>query len=226
MLTLARDLAEIVQITFLLATFLFLRRGRPVGATICLILAILTKEPSLVVVVAAAIVWVEAAWSKSDAPRPPWYFIAAPLLVLALWQAALWAWWGQLPFGTSWGHLGMPFQGFIECFLLMKGLAAPRYAIHFFEFYFLGAAALAAACALPSSSATRLEKTAWMLYALIGVMATHRVWMEDWSFMRVLSEFYVLSALILIGARSPLKSAVFGTAGVIWAALFIARRQI
>jgi hypothetical protein len=124
---------------------------------------------------------------------------------------------------TTSGHLGVPFRGFIECFLLMRGLDSPRHVIHLFEFYLLGAAAVAAACALPSSSATRLEKTAWMLYAVLGVMATNRIWIEDWSFMRVFSEFYVLSALIIIGAHSPLKSAVFGTAGAIWVALLIAR---
>jgi len=65
------------------------------------------------------------------------------------------------------------------------------------------------------------EKLSWLLYAGLAVVLSSFVWVEDWAFMRALSELYVLGALIVIttgGWRAKLVGA--GTGGI-WVLMFV-----
>jgi hypothetical protein len=51
-------------------------------------------------------------------------------------------------------------------------------------------------------------KLAWLLYLGLIVCLTTLVWVNDWAFMRVMSELYILGALILFGTRTRISSII------------------
>jgi hypothetical protein len=51
-------------------------------------------------------------------------------------------------------------------------------------------------------------KLAWLAYLGLNVCLTTLVWVNDWAFMRVMSEFYVLGALILLGTHRRSSSII------------------
>jgi hypothetical protein len=221
--TLSRDLSEIVQVAFLLATLLLLRRERPIAATIAAILAILTRETAILVVLAAAMVYGYEGWRSPAARRTRWYFFVLPLLAYALWRAFLLARWGGHTPLIPLRYLTMPFSGAVGFIAGIATFVSPEQVFCFFGICLLAALAVAVLSSWRSSSATALEKTAWLLCALLNAVLPHAVWIEDWGFMRTHCEYYVLGAVILIGSRSSLKSAIFGGAGAMWLTLCLAQ---
>jgi hypothetical protein len=224
LLAFARDLVEIVQMAFLLGALLLLRRERHIGATFLLVAAILTKESSYLVIPAAIIAYALEAWKEGEPRRVRWHFFIVPGLVYCLWQGFLWAWWGSPAIFTRHRNHCMPFHDLADRFVEILGLGTPEHVFYFFEVCLLCAVGMAVARTWSSSPATRLEKTAWLLYAVAAATLPRRVWMEDWGFMLCLSEYFVLGAVVFMGSRSSLKSAVFGGSAALWLALALARR--
>jgi hypothetical protein len=221
LLTISRDTIEIVEVAFLLAGLLCLRRGNSLGAMLLLTLATLTKETALLVVVAALIVWLREAWQATEATTVKGRVLLVPLLGYLLWQLLLMYQWGQLPMHAGGANLGLPLLGVGALFWSTLSFATPSQRLWFAELVFFMIFAGLVGFSLRSSTATSYEKLAWLLYALLIAVLTRAVWVEDWAFLRVLSEFYVLGALIMISTAGQGKMLLFlGTVGL-WVFLFV-----
>ena len=110
LLTLSRDLVEILEITLLVGSLLLIRRAKPLAATLLLSLAVLTKETSLLVAVAALLVYVFRRWKGKDLANLRWHYFAVPMAVFAVWQLLLFYNWGKFPiFASSEANFGIPF---------------------------------------------------------------------------------------------------------------------
>jgi hypothetical protein len=73
-----------------------------------------------------------------------------------------------------------------------------------------------------ANTATPVEKLAWSLYALMALSYNNRIWVEDWSFMRVLSELHVFGVVILLAGRGVvLQSLALGGTIALWAVVAI-----
>ena len=96
-MTISRDLAEIVETTFLVAGFLLMRLQRTYWAAPFLILALLSKETALLAL-ACGLAAVAVGWLRRQGiDRATLLVHLAAVLVLALWQIWLWRRWGALP---------------------------------------------------------------------------------------------------------------------------------
>lgn len=219
LLTLSRDTVEIFEATIVLGCLLLLRRGKPLLASVLLALAVLTKETAVLVAVAAAPVYVVER-KRQRQNSPPLYFIAIPLLVFALWQFILFQNWGEFPIRASEGaNLGMPFAGVFAA-LRASGFQRPFQLRKFSELIFLLAFGVAVLYLLRSGRSTSHEIASWVLVALLSIVLGTSVWIEDWTFMRVLSLFYILGATIIIGSERKVKYLVFGCSLSFWCLLF------
>jgi hypothetical protein len=244
LLTQARDLTEITQATFLLGALLCIRRAKPGWAAALLSAAILTRETTAFVLVAAFLVWAYqqiqarrraaaapggevAAEAATDAkpttpatePAIPWYVFIVPGVVVALWQMVLVLRWGQMGIGNTHGmDFFTPFFGdFIAFISRMSIPRAPHEVLWFWECVFLIAFVVGVACyALWKGGGTLLEKTAWVFYLLLASSLSKLFWVEDWSYLRALTEVFVIGCVLLLGARRDVRLPLTVATVILW----------
>jgi hypothetical protein len=219
LLTLARDTTETVAIAFILGGLVLLRRQRPVWAAALLSMAVLTRESTMLVPLAGLMVALATRLQRrSPAPVLPF---AVPVAVYAATQATFALILGDFPMRSSEGVLTIPFAavGHLVGESLAGGNRFQR--LHLLEVAWLVAFVALVAANLRASVATALEKTAWLVALAMAVSLSGFVWVEDWAFLRALSEMYALGALIVVGARAPAaRWALLAGALLLYARLF------
>lgn len=216
LITLSRDLTEILEVCLLLSSLLLVRRGRHVYATIVLTLAILAKEPAILVAVAAGTVYPFRKWKPELKIDLKWYYFTAPLAAYFLWQVILYLNWRATPLPVSRGDLGLPFAGVTSFFLEIAQLRTDHEITFFFELLFLIGFALSALYHLRSTAASLHEVVSWLLYVSLSLFWSRYIWNNDVDFLRALSEFYVLGTLLMIGSRLKVKNLIMGSFAAFW----------
>ncbi len=224
LLTLSRDLAEILYACLLLATLLCVRHQKYLPAALLFIAAILTRETALLVAVGAISIWLNGIWNQKSSYELPRYFLLSAFLVYWIWQSILlYSWgykvWDDAHRGAVHRLLGWPFVGFFS--ILQEALHIRWERIMVVDMLLIVAFAAAVVWSMRSSMASGLEKTSWVLYAVLAFLLTKRVWVQDWSILRALAEFYVLGAIILLGSPSKMKVPVLGCWGTVWLFYFL-----
>ena len=226
LLSLTWDLAEILCTCFLLAFFLFVRHRKYLLAILLLILAILTRETVLLVAGGAAFVWLNGIRNEKGTDKVPGYFFLSPFLAYSIWQFILlrnWGYtlWNEAHAGAAGRSLGWPFAGFLKLLLSQAALQTPRQRLLFVEMLLIVAFAVVVLWSMRSSVASRLEKSSWVLYAALAFLLTGRNWAVDLGFLRQLSEFYVLGAIIVLASPSKMKIPIFVCWGTVWLSYFL-----
>lgn len=193
-LSMTRDCAEILEVALLVTAALAVRRHRTAIGTVIATCAILTKETAMLAIAALA--------------------VAAPPLAIAIvvhfgFKFALFRLWHAAPsLGT--GHFSMPFAG------LAHSLSLPRPFPILTNIEIGALAALAVIVAFSFRRAPLLLVLAFALYIPLIAILDQGFWIEDWSFLRATSEYWVLGGLI--GAMSRRHAAVLLSA-VMWCAV-------
>ncbi|MEN6478783.1 MAG: hypothetical protein ABFD20_04000 [Anaerolineales bacterium] len=202
LLSFDRDLTEITEILFFLATLLELVQARPrYGlAAVCLCLALLAKETSLGLAIAAL---PAAGWGlyRRQRERHSWVLFVAPMLLYVAWQAWLRANWGMASLsgnvvrsnvnvpGASSSRLP-PFIQALVRYVPQGGLTA-------WELLLLALFGLVVLGALWRSRASLHIKLAFVAY--LGLMMIIRHYGGgDWAFLRALAEYWMLGGIILL----------------------------
>ncbi|HKP36303.1 MAG TPA: hypothetical protein VJT71_05555 [Pyrinomonadaceae bacterium] len=222
MLTLSRDLVEILEITLLLASLLLLRRARTWMATALLCLAVLTKETSVLVAVAALLFYVYRRWKNTGSEELRWYYFAAPMIVYAAWQLTLFYIWGTFPLRASGeANLGIPLVAPAAfAWNALRTLQRPN----IIEAIFLAGFCVAVLVCLRATMASALEILVTVLFAVLALSLGHVVWTEDWTFLRAASQFCVFGTIVVLGAKAKSRSLsrpfVFALSGLFWLYLF------
>lgn len=179
-ITMTRDCVEILEVALLVTTFYLVRRQRRAIATAIATCAVLTKETAMLAIAAMA--------------------VAAPALLIAIaaqfgLKFTLFRIWHAAPsLGT--GHFSVPFAGMVRSFRL----ARPYPILQDLEIAAL--VAIAVVVAVSWRRAPLLLVLAFALYIPLIAILDQGFWVEDWSFMRATSEYWVLGGLIGAMARS------------------------
>jgi hypothetical protein len=223
LLTLARSTAEIVTAACLAGAIAMLvirsrdpeRRWPAVAATLLICLAVLSRETVLLFVISAGLVW--AIELARRVPRTvPWYFIAAPPVVLLLWQTIIYLRWGHWPSAGGAGNIGAPFEGLISFVQKVSGIA-DRYDVLFLaELRYMLVIALLTAAVLLWTRAPRAVRAGWLFYVALGMLFTNLIWVDDWSYLRALMEAHLLAAIILLGSNLWVRLAGVVLYGGFW----------
>lgn len=225
-LTLARDLTEIVEVCFLLAGLLAFRCGYGIRAGAAFAAAVLCKETSLLAIGALAIV-PPVDWLRRPRPRVRLTTLALlpPIIVFAGWQVFLRWRWGVFPVAAGDSNIGPPLVGVVR---FVRGvLSATGPGVHDYWLGLLVFLAVFVGFVLLALRTTRVGAEVilgWFLYGGLALSLTDAVWVEHWAFMRALSEFYVLGVLILAGSRVRGRQAFLVIAAVAWTVVMRASR--
>jgi len=214
--TFVRDLTEIVQACFLVGALLCLQRGHPMCAGILLTVAVLARETALGLAGGIGLYMaVGAIRGRSDALRY-WPACLLPVGIYLAWQVALRWWWGEWPLSASDGSLGPPFVGFVRFLNQLEATSGPLAGVWVAELLFLGLFTVGVPWSWRRASSLPVVRAAWVLYALLATVLTTKIWVDDWAFLRALTEFYVLGAAILIAAAGRLRFLILTLLPLAW----------
>jgi hypothetical protein len=219
LLSTARDLAEVVAVVLALAAFLALRARRFALATAALTLASFARETTLLFALGVAIVGVLESATRAKRTVPLFVWIV-PIGLQGAWQAALSVVWGSLSADPHNTLTPIPLAGpvaliasIVERWDWIRGVWLVEIALLALT------AALALAC-LRSSVASHVEKAALVLAVLLSAFLSSNIWVEDWGFMRALSEFYALAAIVVLGGGPGARATLAAGASIVYALLF------
>jgi hypothetical protein len=150
-----------------------------------------------------------------------WYCFAVPILCYSLWQTFLFWRWGAFPNAYNRDALGLPFAGVVGFLRDTLAFTTSLQVLWFAETCFIIGFAVLVIASLSSSATPAYEKIAWLLYAALGALLTRKIWLEDWAFMRALSEYFVLGALIVIGSRMKVRVPLLACTTAVWLLVFV-----
>lgn len=190
LLTMSRDLVELVEIAFLLLAIRFLLSRRFAPAIVFLTLAVLTKETAILAAVAAGVAALvsERAVARASA-------FAIPIAAHVLWKLSLFRLWNLPPNLGASEHFTMPFGGVIEAMHGANRLLAV-------EVILIALFSIVVAVAFRSSRAALAVKLGWIAYAALFFTLGAEFWWEDWAFLRAASDYAVLGTLIAADSES------------------------
>jgi hypothetical protein len=206
--SLGRDLSEIVAAGFAVAGLVALRRHFPVLAGVCLSAAVLTRETTVVVVLGYGLVRLaELARRRSRPGRADVAWIL-PAMVFAGWQLTVRIVTGEVPLlGDRKQNISTPFVAVYNA--LRQNLSAlPGHAavIWFGECGVLVIIVVVAAFTLKTTAAPIRERLAWLLAVVVALSLSSAVWGQSYDELRTFGDLYVLSWLLLLGSTKNLRA--------------------
>jgi hypothetical protein len=198
LLTMSRDLTEMVEIAFVLAGIALVLARREGLAVVMLAAAVLAKETALIMPVAIAI---DRALRKRLRARDALFLV--PVATFIGWKMYLFHAWHLPPsLGTD-GHFSLPFAGLWQCIRVLA--AAPRgQTLLIVEVLLVVTFTIAVAASIRKSSAPSFLKIACVLYALLFFTLGAEFWAEDWAFLRAATDYGVLGAIVAL--QSPARA--------------------
>ncbi|MCF7861668.1 hypothetical protein K9M79_05460 [Candidatus Woesearchaeota archaeon] len=206
-LTLIKDLSEIMAVMFVVIGLYYLKKNELI-ASVMLSLAVLTKETTLLVGVCAL--------GYSIYKKKKWWYFSIPIIVFLSFQAWLYHVWGMVPVLAGGGNMGIPFGGIIEFVKSTNNFG-------FLEMLFITYFGLVTTYNLFYFRKECVIRISFILYSILIICLTYFVWIQDWSFFRALTEWFVLGMLILIGNRSKHLLPLCTIMMYIWIELFLNR---
>jgi len=218
-LSLSRDLSEILSILFVMAALLAYKKNRYLSFNLLIALAVLTKETSLLVAVSGIIcLLVAGKRQKLQFLILASFFI--PIAIYVVWQLSLLIIWGDAPLLAGSMNIGVPLIGFIKFFIYSLSLKTHLHRLWLIELVFILIFAVSVGRMYVKSEISMHTKISWMLYAILCFSLTNYIWLEDWGFMRALSEFFLFGNLILVGFKNKARGPVVIYSMVLWMDLF------
>ncbi|HMK97949.1 MAG TPA: hypothetical protein VK425_10410 [Acidimicrobiales bacterium] len=227
--TLSRDLTELVEATFLMAALLALRKSRPVLAGVLLAVAVLAREPALLLVGAIFVSRVLAQARARLAPAklaarldllsgrlgPQDAAWAVPALAFVGWQLALRLRTGVFGVLTSGqNNTGLPLVGLARGFAHYVDRSPSTASLLWLgELAVLALMVTLATISLRSSRAAFHEQVAWAASLVLTTCLTKGIWLGDVGF-RSLDDLFLFSAVLLLFSRLRLDLAGWVLAAV------------
>jgi len=220
LLTLSRDLAEIVASMFAMGAIWAISARRNITAAILITCAALTREPTLLLAFALAGAWLIERLLRRERRIAPVVFLT-PIVIDVLWQIFLTARWGTSPLRSGAPAMALPFVEFARFFAASVPRRIQQQRLYFLECLLLVSTVLTVVM-MWRRTRTPLEwRFAWLGYLALASILPHTIWLEDYGFLRIFSDLFVVSAVIIIASTNGARWFALITAGGVW--LYLAR---
>jgi len=214
LISFSRDTAEIVAAAFAVCALWAFGASRWKTYTLLLCCAVLTREMWLLVAIAIGVVWL---WRRAA----PVYTFIAPGLLYMVWQLVLSSWWDRMPLAAGTPDGIVPFAGYIGVFADSMARRTVLDRTHFAECIFLALLLVTVIVVWRQSKARAEWRFAWLGYLALAGMLGRDIWLEHFGFMRIICDFYVLTIVLILGARSPARWTTCAMVVGLW--LYIAK---
>jgi hypothetical protein len=204
LMSLSRDTCEIVACAFAIAAFVALGSRRHIAAAVLLSLALLTRETSLMLVIALAAAYLFAKLRRAE--TYPAFVVIVPVVVYVAWQLTLRAIWGILPLQAGSPDLVFPFSEYLHFFAASLPRRIHLQRLYFAECVFLAAAILAGLVAvIRKQGAPSWLRFAWLGHLAVAATLPRDMWQDDFSFLRVFADLGLVNAAVSSYASRTLR---------------------
>jgi hypothetical protein len=200
----SRNTCEIVALAFAVAALDAFTRKRWTIATLLLCCAVLARETTLVLALSLALVhgWQLVRRRRRDFPAITFIL---PGFLYAAWQIVLRSWWGMTGFEAGRIDAAIPFSNYIRMFAESMPRRTALMRTHFAEGIFWAAVVCAVIFVFRRAKVAPQWRVAWIAYLGLASILAWDVWGDQMSFMRVLGDLYVMSAILLFGASPKVR---------------------
>lgn len=178
-------------------------------AALVMAVALVTKET--VIVVAGAYLLIQGfEWVKANKKSveiggwklmKPMVAVFGAVGVFGLYHLWLVIKWQTGPAAYFSNNVGLPLVGLVKFGQMIPGLPFDLQVTYGVELGWLVWMGRLVLTRVKESVAPVYVKWAWMIYGVMAVCFSNEVWVEDWSFLRVMAEWMLLGWLIVMGAK-------------------------
>lgn len=213
LVTISRDLCEVWEIALICASIYALQKQRVFLSVTLLTIAVFAKEPAILFCVGPLTV---AFLHRLRAPddRRRLLFVVPPLVYMSWKQWLFHAW--KIPPSVSLEPLATPFSAY---FAALRG--APHGSVLQTELLLLAIFVVIAVPALLTSRLTTDVRVSWAAFATLAFSLGSGFWMEEWAFLRAISEFASLGILLSVTGARWQQAAVLLLTVVTWLLLAV-----
>ncbi|MFA6255099.1 MAG: hypothetical protein WC675_03655 [Patescibacteria group bacterium] len=218
--TLSRDLTEILAVFFLLASLFFYKTNKYFFLSLALIFTVLTRETNFIFLIALFVASLYLYWSKKERNyKLVLYSSIAPVLVFLFWHFYLHSVWGTWPLFID-SHFNtylIPLYGLISSLLIIKTINS----FYWLEIGFLATLILISVYSLKFSKVDLVIKISWFFYFILFLSFSKNIWVEDWTFLRVVADLYLFSLLIILPTKRKINNLIYFYALFLWLRIFL-----
>ena len=214
-LTFSRDLAEIVASMFAMGAIWAITARRDRTAAMLLTCAVLSREPTMLLALALGAVWLVERLLHRERRIAPVVFLT-PIVIDVLWQIFLTLRWGISPLRAGAPARALPFVEFARFFAGSAARRSQEQRLNFLECLFLAAVVMAVVWIWRRTHAPIEWRIAWLGYLALAAILPHTIWMEDYGFLRIFADFFLVSAVMIIASTSSIRWFTLLTAGGLW----------
>jgi len=203
-LTFSRDLAEIVTAAFAMGATWAVTSRRNITAALLLTAAVLTREPTLLLAFALAAAWlIERVLHRER--RIGAITFSLPIAVYTVWQFFLAIRWGVSPLRAGAPARALPFVEFAHFLAAASFRRNHQERLYFLESLFLAAIVVVIVLIWRHSRAPLEWRLAWLGYLAIFSILPHTIWIEDYGFLRIFADLFLVSAALIIPSNAPAR---------------------
>ena len=203
-LTFSRDLAEIVTAAFAMGAIWAIASRRNLAAGLLLTAAVLTREPTLLLAFALAAAWLIERLLHRER-RIGAITFSLPIAVYAIWQFFLAMRWGVSPLRAGAPARALPFVEFARFLAAASFRRNHQERLYFLESLFLAAIVIVIVLIWRRSRAALEWRLAWLGYLAIFSILPHTIWIEDYGFLRIFADLFLVSAALIIPSNAPAR---------------------
>ena len=214
-LTFSRDLSEIVAAAFAMGALWAAASRRNVTSALLLVAAVLTRETTLLLAVALAAVWLVDRLMRRER-RISVVMFALPMAAYALWQIILAAWWGVTPLRAGVPDRASPFVEYARFLAAASMRRDHQQRLYFLESLFLAGVVITIVLVWRRSRAPLEWKLAWLGYLALFSILPHTIWLEDYGFLRIFADVFLVSAALIIPSSTPARWFTLITSASLW----------
>lgn len=225
-LSLSRNLPEIVASFFVVLFFYFFENKNFFLSIVSLSLAVLSKETILLFPLSMVVLCVFYFFRRKYQEGAELLKISLlPLVVWIIWQLVMYFIWREFPVKYGVDNFGLPLLG-IYTYLNQIIFFPEKYRILFMSiFIFVFVFSLSIILSLKSiknSPINLLLKIVWFLYLFEIILATNKLW-DNVNPLRVYPEFFITGFMILFNSKSMFKVPVSIFSIILWLGMVYTR---
>jgi len=214
-LTFSRDLSEIVAAAFAMGAIWAAASRRDVSSALLLTAAVLTRETTLLLALALAAVWLVDRLLRRER-RISVVMFALPMAAYALLQIVLAALWGVTPLRAGVPDRAKPFVEYARFLAAASMRRDHQQRLYFLESLFLAGVVITIVLVWRRSRAPLEWKLAWLGYLALFSILPHTIWLEDYGFLRIFADVFLVSAALIIPSSAPARWFTLITSASLW----------
>jgi len=214
-LTFSRDLSEIVAAAFAMGAIWAVASRRNVPAALLLTCAVMTRETTLLLAVALAGAWIIERWLKRERRIAAIVFLI-PIAIYAAWQVFLALRWGVTPLRSGAPAIALPFVEFARFLAASSARRYHQQRLYFTESLFLASVVITVILIWRRTRAPIEWRFAWLGYLAIFAILPHTIWLEDYGFLRIFADLFLVSAALIVPSNAPARWFTLLTTAGLW----------